>query len=76
VTQLSLVTGLKALKVPNYTSKLLGADHLLNIVIRTNKSMGLGVEGHWVIIFRAKEANDTKEGEDETDHYFKFVKVT
>jgi hypothetical protein len=67
------VTGLKAVKVPNYTSKLLGADHLLNIVMRTNKSMGLGVEGHWVIIFRAKEA---KEGEEETDHYFKFVKIT
>lgn len=72
VKQLNLVTGLKAMKVPNYTSKLLGPDHLIKIVMRTNKSMGMGTPGHWVIIFRAKDA---KEGEDESEHYFKFEKI-
>lgn len=72
VKQLNLVTGLKAMKVPNYTSKLLGPDHLIKIVMRTNKSMGMGTPGHWVIIFRAK---DPKEGDDESEHYFKFEKI-
>ena len=55
VKQLNLLTGIKALKVPNYTSKLLGADHLLKIVMRTNKSMGLGTEGHYILIFKTNK---------------------
>ena len=65
VKQLNLVTGIKSMKVPNYTSKLLGPDHLIQIILRTNRSMGLGTPGHWVIIFRAE---GTKESE-ESDHY-------
>lgn len=58
--------------MPNYSTKLLGPDHLLNIIIRTNKSMGLGKEGNWIVVFRSKE----KEGSDEeTDHYFKFMRI-
>ena len=72
VKQLNLVSGVKSIKVPNYTSKLLGAEHLLKIVIRTNKSMGVGKEGNWIVILRAKEAKDDEE---ETENYFKFVKV-
>jgi len=70
---LNLVTGLKAVKVPNYTSKLLGPDHLLQIVIRTNRSMGIGKPGNWIIVFRTK---DPKENEDEVEHYFTFEKIT
>jgi len=73
VKRMNLVSGIKAIKVPNYTSKLLGADHLLNIVIRTNKSMGLGKEGNWIVVFRANEIED--DDQEEKDHYFKFVKV-
>jgi len=73
VKQLNLVTGLKAVKVPNYTSKLLGPDHLLQIVIRTNRSMGIGKPGNWIIVFRTK---DPKENEDEVEHYFTFEKIT
>ena len=72
VKQLNLVTGLKSMKVPNYTSKLLGPDHLIQIVMRTNRSMGLGVSGHWVIIFRTSEA---KGKDDEAENYFKFEKI-
>lgn len=60
------------MKVPNYTSKLLGPEYLLKIVMRTNSSMGLGKSGNWVIVFRTK---DPKEGDEETDHYFKFEKL-
>lgn len=71
VKQLNFITGLKAMKVPNYSSKLLGPEHLIQIVMRTNRSMGLGKPGNWVIIFRTKEA----ENEEEEEHYFKFVKI-
>lgn len=72
VKQLNLVTGLKAVKVPNYTSKLLGPDHLIQIIMRTNRSMGLGVPGHWVIVIRTKDA---KEGAEETENYFKIERI-
>jgi len=73
VKQLNLISGVKSVKVPNYTSKLLGADHLLKIVMRTNKSMGLGKAGNWIVMFRTK---DVKEGEKETENYFKFIKIS
>lgn len=69
---LNLVSGIRAMKIPNYTSKLLGPDHLLKIVMRTNTSMGIGTPGNWVIVFRTK---DVKDGEDESEHYFKFEKL-
>ena len=72
VKKLNLVTGIKSMKVPNYSSKLLGPDHLIKIIVRTNRSMGLGTPGHWVVIFRASDAKDK---EDEDDHYFKFEKI-
>ena len=70
VKQLSLVTGLKAMKVPNYSSKLLGPDHLIKIIMRTNKSMGLGKEGNLVVVFRV-----VNEGTDKEQHYFKFIRI-
>jgi len=70
VKQLSLVTGLKSMKVPNYSSKLLGPDHLIKIIMRTNKSMGLGAPGNLVIIFRSEN-----EGTKDEKHYFKFDRI-
>lgn len=70
VKQLSLVTGLKSLRVPNYTSKLLGPDHLIQIVMRTTKSVGMGTPGNLVITFRSEH-----EGEENERHYFKFERI-
>lgn len=70
VKQLSLVTGLKAIKVPNYTSKLLGPDHLIQIIMRTNRSLGLGTAGNLVITFRSEN-----EGTEDEKPYFKFERI-
>ena len=70
VKQLSLVTSINSMKVPNYTSKLLGPDHLIQIIMRSNKSLGLGTPGNFVIIFRSEN-----EGTPDERPYFKFEKV-
>lgn len=58
------------MKVPNYTSKLLGPDHLIQIIMRTNRSMGLGKPGNLVITLRAEH-----EGTEEERTYFKFDRI-
>lgn len=70
VKQLSLIKGLKSMKVPNYTSKLLGPDHLVQIIMRTNRSLGLGTAGNLVITLRTDN-----EGTADEKAYFKFERV-
>lgn len=50
IKQLNLLNGIIAIKVPRFDSKVLGADHLIKILLKTYKEILHCEVGHLIIV--------------------------
>lgn len=68
IKQLNLMNGIVAIKVPRFDSKILGADHLIRILLKTYKDVLNCEVGHYIIVVRSEN-----EGTEQESHNFTFV---
>lgn len=65
-----MMRGITALKVPNYTSNMLGLDRLIEIILRTTIGEGFVKKGDPLIIIHSED-----EGTKDESHSFEFLQV-
>jgi len=70
IKTLNMMNGVHAIKVPDFNSKILGADHLIKILLKTSTEIVKGHPGHQMIVVRSEN-----EGEKNERHYFTFHRI-